>query len=325
MNETLEEILDQMTLEEKAVLCVGAGPWKTASIERFGIPEMVLTDGPHGIRRSSDLDALITKALPSTCFPTASSLACTWNRDLLTEIGQALADEALSQDVNVVLGPGMNIKRSPLCGRNFEYLSEDPFLTGEMAASLVKGVQSMGVGVSLKHYAMNNQEFKRMSINVIVDERTMREIYLAGFEMVVKKSQPWTVMCSYNKVNGQRCSEHHELLNDILKKEWGFEGLVVSDWGAVRDRIKSLRGGLDLEMPGPQPANVQSIIDAVRNGQLDEVVLDESVRRILTIALQATKATKKKDFDVDGHDALASRAASEGMVLLKNNGILPLK
>lgn len=325
MNDAIEEILGQLTLEEKAALCVGAGPWKTVSIERLGIPGMVMTDGPHEIRRSSDLDALITKALPSTCFPTASSLACTWNRDLLTEIGQALADEALSQDVNVVLGPGMNIKRSPLCGRNFEYLSEDPFLTGEMAASLVNGVQSMGVGVSLKHYVMNNQEFKRMSINVIVDERTMREIYLAGFEMVVKKSQPWTVMCSYNKVNGQRCSEHHELLNDILKKEWGFEGLVVSDWGAVRDRIKSLRGGLDLEMPGPQPANVQSIIDAVRNGQLDEVVLDESVRRILTIALQAAKATKKKDFDVDGHDALASRAASEGMVLLKNNGILPLK
>lgn len=325
MNVTVEEVLDQMTLEEKAALCVGAGPWKTASFERLGVPEITLTDGPHGVRRAENLDALITKALPATCFPTASSLACTWNRGLLEEMGQALGEEARSLDVNVVLGPGMNIKRSPLCGRNFEYFSEDPYLSGEMAASLVNGVQSEGVGVSLKHYAMNNQEYKRMSTDVIIDERTMRELYLAGFEIAVKKSKPWTVMCSYNKVNGQRCSEHHQLLSDILKNEWDFDGLVVSDWGAVRDRIKSLEGGLDLEMPGPQPANVQAVIEAVRTGRLQESILDESVRRILTVIQRASKSPKKKGFEIDAHHALACRVAAEGMVLLKNNGVLPLK
>lgn len=325
MKETIENIIKQMTLEEKAALCIGAGPWKTAAFDNLGVPHMVLTDGPHGIRRSANLDAMITKALPSTCFPTASSISCTWNRDLINEMGQALAEEAIAQDVGVVLGPGMNIKRSPLCGRNFEYFSEDPYLSGEMAASLVNGIQSKGVGASLKHFALNNQEFRRLSVNVIADERTIREIYLAGFEIAVKKSKPWTVMCSYNKVNGTHCAEDNWLLTSILKKEWGFDGFVVSDWGAVRNRVKSLNAGLDLEMPGPQEANKQAVITAIHAGELDEAVLDESVRRILAIVFKAAETAKGSSFDIEVHHALASKVSSEGMVLLKNNGILPLK
>jgi beta-glucosidase len=320
-----------MTIEEKAALCTGANGWETTPVERLVVPELFVADGPHGVRRVPDPDDIATISLPATCFPTASCLASTWDVDLLRKMGEALAEECIALKVDVVLGPGVNMKRSPLGGRNFEYYSEDPFLAGEMAASLVNGVQSKGVGASLKHYAANNQEFQRFSISAEVDERTLREIYLPAFETAVKKAHPWTVMCAYNKLNGVYCSENYHLLVEILKKEWGFEGLVVSDWGAVHDRVKSLQGGLDLEMPGPQERRVQVVMQAVRSGALDEAVLDEAVRRILGVVFKAAqtrrggKALQREQFDVEGHHELARQIAAEGMVLLKNNGLLPLK
>ncbi|MBE3037708.1 MAG: glycoside hydrolase family 3 C-terminal domain-containing protein, partial [Chloroflexi bacterium] len=240
-------------------------------------------------------------------------------------MGQALAEECIALKVDVVLGPGANMKRTPLGGRNFEYYSEDPYLAGQMAASFIAGVQSKGVGTSLKHFAANNQEFRRLTISAEVDERTLREIYLPAFETAVKKAKPWTVMCSYNKLNGSYCSENHRLLVDILKDEWGFEGFVVSDWGAVHDRVASLKGGLDLEMPGPRERRIKAVEKAVRSGDLDEAVLDESVRRILGVVFKAAETSKGGSFDTAVHHALAHRIAAEGMVLLKNNGILPLK
>lgn len=314
----------EMTLEEKAALITGASAWTTTPIERLNIPELLVSDGPHGVRRVPDVHALGAPSLPATCFPTAALLASTWDRELLYAMGQALAEEAIALGVGVLLGPGVNMKRTPLCGRNFEYFSEDPFLAGELAASLVQGIQSKGVGTSLKHYAANNQETQRMRIDAVVDERALREIYLPAFERVVKQARPWTVMCGYNKVNGTFCSEHHQLLTQILKEEWGFEGVVVSDWGAVHDRVQALQAGLDLEMPGPKPRRTQAVIDAVKSGKLNEAVLDEAVRRVLQIVLRAAETPKGGTFDVDGHHALAQRVAAEGMVLLKNNGILPL-
>lgn len=318
-------LLQQLTLEEKAALCTGASAWTTVPVDRLGIPELFMADGPHGVRRVPDIHALGAPSLPATCFPTASCLASTWNGALIREVGEALGQEATALGVDVLLGPGVNMKRTPLCGRNFEYFSEDPFLAGELAASLIDGVQSTGVGTSLKHFAANNQEYQRFSINAVIDERTLREIYLTAFETVVKKTRPWTVMCAYNKLNGSYCSEHHELLIDILKDEWGFKGLVMSDWGAVHDRVKSLQGGLDLEMPGPRERRVQAVIDAVRSGELDEAYLDEAVQRILTVVFKAKATPKGGGFDASAHHALARRAAGEGIVLLKNDGLLPLR
>ncbi|NIM93089.1 MAG: glycosyl hydrolase [Anaerolineales bacterium] len=313
-----------MTLEEKAALCTGASAWSTTPIERLGVPEMIVSDGPHGVRRVADVQSMMQDSLPATCFPTASCLASTWDVDLLHEMGEALAEECIALNVDVILGPGANMKRSPLGGRNFEYYSEDPYLAGEMAASLINGIQSRGVGTSLKHYAVNNQEFQRFCISAEVDERTLREIYLPAFEKAVKQAKPWTVMCAYNKLNGEYCSEHQTLLIDILKNEWGFEGLVVSDWGAVHDRVASLKGGVDLEMPGPQERRVNAVVEEVRSGKLDEAILDESVRRILNIVFKAKETPKDGTFDVDAHHKLAHKVAVEGMVLLKNNGLLPL-
>jgi beta-glucosidase len=321
----IQSIISQMTLEEKAALCTGASAWTTTPVERLGVPEMMVADGPHGVRRVPDIHELANAALPATCFPTASSLASTWDVDLISEVGRALGKECIALNVDVLLGPGNNMKRTPLGGRNFEYYSEDPYLSGEMAASFIQGVQSQGVGTSLKHYAANNQEFHRFSINAVVDERTLREIYLPSFETAVKKAKPWTVMCSYNKINGTYGSEHHGLLVDILKNEWGFEGLVVSDWGAVHDRVAALKGGLDLEMPGPKDMRVKAVVDAVRSGELDEAILDESVRRILNIVFKAAETPKGSEFDEEAHHTLARRVAAEGMVLLKNDGVLPLK
>jgi beta-glucosidase len=321
---SIQSIIAQMTLEEKAALCTGASSWTTTPVERLGVPEMIVSDGPHGVRRLPDIHMMATASLPATCFPTASCLASTWDVDLIRAMGEALAEECIALNVDVLLGPGANMKRSPLGGRNFEYFSEDPYLAGEMAASMIEGIQSKGVGTSLKHYAANNQEFQRFSISAEVDERTLREIYLTAFEKAVKQAKPWTVMCSYNKVNGTFASEHHHLLTDILKNEWGFEGLVVSDWGAVRNRVAALKGGLDWEMPGPQELRVKTVVEAVRSGELDEGVLDESVRRILRIVLKAKETPKVGEFDMDAHHQLAHKIAAEGMVLLKNNGILPL-
>jgi len=320
----IESIIKKMALEEKAALCTGEGPWTTTSISRLGVPTLVMSDGPHGVRHPIDVNQIGSLSHPATCFPTASSLACTWDIELLHEMGQALAEESNALGVGVLLGPGNNMKRTPLCGRNFEYFSEDPYLAGELAASLIEGMQSRGVGASLKHFAFNNQEYQRFSISAEVGERAMREIYLAGFEKAVKKGKPWTVMCAYNKLNGTYCSEHHKLLVDLLKEEWGFEGLVVSDWGAVHDRVASLKGGLDLEMPGPKPGRVQAVIKAVQDGALDEAILDESVRRILKVAYKAAETPKSEAFDQQAHHALARKIAAEGMVLLKNDGALPL-
>ena len=321
----LQSIIAQMTLEEKAALCTGASGWTTTPVERLGIPEMIVSDGPHGVRRVPDVHSLGGQSLPATCFPTASCLASTWDVELLRQMGNALAEEAIALNVDVLLGPGVNMKRSPLGGRNFEYFSEDPYLAGELAVGLIDGIQSKGVGTSLKHFAVNNQEFQRFSISAEVDERTLREIYLPAFEKAVKQAKPWTVMCAYNKLNSEYCSQNGYLLNDVLKKEWGFEGLVVSDWGAVHDRVAALKAGLDWEMPGPQDWRVKAVIEAVRSGGLKEAVLDESVRRILNIVFKANETPKGGTFDVDAHHELAHRVAAEGMVLLKNSGILPLK
>lgn len=324
MSSRIEELIYQMTLEEKAALCTGEGPWRTTPVERLGIPALVLSDGPHGVRRVANLNEMASQSLPATCFPTASCLSATWDVDLIRKVGEAIGEEARALEVGVVLGPSNNMKRTPLCGRNFEYFSEDPYLSGELAASYIQGVQSKGVGTSLKHYAANNQEFQRFSISAEVDERTLREIYLPAFETAVKKAQPWTVMCAYNKVNGTHASEHHQLLSEILKDEWGLEGFVVSDWGAVHDRVASLAAGLDLEMPGPKPRRVQAVIEAVRSGKLEESKLNEAVRRILRIVFKAAETPKGGSFDLEAHHALAGKAASEGMVLLKNDGVLPL-
>jgi beta-glucosidase len=321
----ITNLIQEMSLEEKAALCTGAGPWTTTPVERLGIPEMTVTDGPHGVRRVEDLYAFVTRSLPATCFPTATCMASTWDSDLIHELGVAIAEECIALKVDIILGPGANMKRTPLCGRNFEYYSEDPYLAGEMAVSFIKGVQSKGVGTSLKHFAANNQEYQRSTISSEVDERTLREIYLPAFEAAVKEAKPWTVMCSYNKLNGTYAAENHRLLTEILKEEWGFEGLVVSDWGAVHDRVEALEAGLDLEMPGPRERRVKAVIDAVRSGKLDESLLDEAVRRILDIVFKAARTNKGGSFDVAKHHALARRVAEEGMVLLKNNGILPLK
>ena len=320
----IQALIGQMTLEEKAALCTGASAWTTTPIERLSLPAMLVSDGPHGVRRVPDIHSIGGKSLPATAFPTASALASTWNMDLIYEMGQALGEESVALNVDVLLGPGNNMKRTPLCGRNFEYFSEDPFLSGELAASLINGIQSKGVGTSLKHFAANNQEFQRFMISAEVDERTLREIYLPAFETAVKKAKPWTVMCAYNKLNGTYCSEHHELLTDILKNEWGFEGLVVSDWGAVHDRVAALKAGLDWQMPGPSERDVQAVVLAVRSGVLEEAVLNESVRRILTIVFKAAETPKGGEFDVEAHHALARRVATESITLLKNDGLLPL-
>lgn len=325
MKNNIQSILKQMTLEEKAALCTGASAWTTTPIERLGIPEMIVSDGPHGIRRVADADSLAIESLAATCFPTASCTASSWNTDLIHQMGQAIAEEAIALKVDVVLGPGTNMKRTPVCGRNFEYFSEDPYLAGEMAASFINGVQSKGVGTSLKHYAANNQEARRMTVSAQLDERALREIYLPAFETAVKKAQPWTVMCAYNKLNGVYGSENHMLLTEILKEEWGLEGFVVSDWGAVHDRVVSMQAGLDLEMPGPRERRVQAVVEAVRSGKLDEAILDESLRRILRIVLKAAETAKGEKFDAAAHHALARKIAGEGMVLLKNDGILPLR
>jgi beta-glucosidase len=321
----ITNLIKKMSLEEKAALCTGAGPWTTTPVERLGVPVMTVTDGPHGVRRVEDVHAFITTSVPATCFPTAVCMASTWDVDLIHKLGEAIAEECIALKVDVILGPGANMKRTPLCGRNFEYYSEDPYLAGEMATSFIKGVQSKGVGTSLKHFAANNQEHQRSTISAEVDERTLREIYLPAFEAAVKKAKPWSVMCSYNKLNDTYASQNHRLLTEIIREEWGFEGFVVSDWGAVHDRVDALEAGLDLEMPGPREWRVKAVIDAVRSGKLDESVLDEAVCRILNIVFKAAETKKGGSFNVVGNHALARRVAGEGMVLLKNDGILPLK
>jgi beta-glucosidase len=328
MENKIKQIIAQMTLEEKASLCSGEDFWRLKSVERLGVPSIMVTDGPHGLRKqAAESDHLgINKSVPATCFPTASATASSWDTGLMHEIGEALAEECLEEDVAVILGPGANIKRSPLCGRNFEYISEDPYLTGEMAAALINGVQSKNVGTSLKHFAVNNQEKLRMTIDSVVDDRALREIYLAGFEKAVKQAQPWTVMCAYNKVQGTYCSENKKLLTDILKEEWGHEGLVVTDWGACNDRVEGLKAGQELEMPSSNGYNDAKIAEAVKNGDLDEQILDAAVERLLKLILKAYESRQPGyKYDKQAHHKLARKAAGQSAVLLKNeNSILPL-
>ena len=313
-----------LTLEEKAALVAGGGFWETRVIERAGIPSVMMTDGPHGLRKQAEGgDHLgLGTSVPSTCFPPAAGIASSFNPELLERVGRALGAECRAEGVSVLLGPGVNIKRSPLCGRNFEYFSEDPLVSGELGAAWVRGIQSQGVGASLKHYVANNQETNRMTVSAEIDERTLREIYLPAFETIVKREQPWTVMSSYNRVNGEYVGESHRLLTEILREEWGFEGLVVSDWGAVDHRVATLAAGLDLEMPGPQASSEKAIVEAVRSGRLAESVLDASVARI--IALVERGGAPVTEFDVDAHHQLAREAAVESIVLLRNEGdVLP--
>jgi beta-glucosidase len=325
----IHQLIAEMTLEEKASLCSGLNLWQNKPIERLGIPSILITDGPHGLRKQVDVDDIggLNTSVPATCFPTASALAATWNRDLVKQVGVALGEECRMEKVGVLLGPGANIKRSPLCGRNFEYFSEDPFLSGELAKSYIQGVQSQGVGTSLKHFAANNQEFRRMTIDAVVDLRALHEIYLAGFEIAVREAQPWTMMGAYNRLNGTYCCENHLILHDALREKWGYQGLVMTDWGAMNARVPALKAGLDLEMPGPADENDTFIVDAVRSGVLEEAILDQAVERILKVVFKA-QATLAEDFSFDpnAHHALARQAAAEGAVLLKNEqGTLPLK
>ncbi|HEY2273664.1 MAG TPA: glycoside hydrolase family 3 C-terminal domain-containing protein [Jatrophihabitantaceae bacterium] len=321
-------LLEQLTLTEKAALCLGSDFWHTAPVERLGIPAVALSDGPHGLRKVPEdgVDVALGESLPATCFPTASALGSSWDVDLAYRIGIALADEARAQGVAVILGPGINIKRSPLCGRNFEYFAEDPVLSGRLATAMIDGIQSRGVGTSLKHFAANNQESDRLRVSADVDERTLREIYLAGFEIAVTSARPWTVMCAYNRVNGVHASQHRWLLTDVLRDEWGFEGLVVSDWGAVHDRVAALAAGLDLEMPPKLGISDVAIVDAVHSGALDGEVLDESVSRVLELVHRARAIEPVDGIEVDAHHELARAAARDCAVLLKNDGpALPLQ
>ena len=324
-----KDLISQMTLKEKASLCSGKDFWHLKSIERLGLPEIMVCDGPHGLRKQNaeNKKVGIGNSYPATCFPTAVTTACSWDRDLIYKMGQALAEECLQHGVSVLLGPGVNMKRSPLCGRNFEYFSEDPELAGEMGAAFIAGVQSKGIGTSLKHFAGNSQEMKRMTSNSIIDERALREIYLRAFEKAVKKSQPWTVMNAYNLLNGTYCSENDWLQNKVLRDEWDFKGAVVSDWGAVNDRVAGLNAGNDLEMPSSGGVNDAKIVEAVKCGVIDETTLDERVDKLIDIILKGA-ANKKPGykFDVKAHNLLSRQIAEQSMVLLKNDGnILPLK
>ncbi len=325
---TAEEILQTLTLEEKASLCQSASFWFTKEITEKGVPAIMMTDGPHGLRKQTgETDHLgINKSVPATCFPSSAAVCNSWDETLMRQIGAALGQECKQEQVAVLLGPGANLKRSPLCGRNFEYFSEDPYLSSNMAKSHIQGVQSQGVGTSLKHFALNNQETRRMTVDVRVDERTLRETYLASFETAVKEGKPWTIMGAYNKVNGTYCCENSHLLRDILRGEWGYEGVVVSDWGAANDDALGIAAGFDLRMPYAGEVKTQAIVQAVQEGRLDQRDLDAAVLRLLKLALRGeANRCKTARYDVAAHHELAIQAAAESAVLLKNEGgVLPL-
>ncbi len=327
MGMDIEKLISEMTLEEKASLLSGADFWHTKEIERLGIPATMMSDGPHGLRKQDqEADHLgINDSIKAVCFPAASATAASFDREVLRQIGEGIGDACQHEDLSVILGPAVCIKRSPLCGRNFEYFSEDPLLAGELAAAFIKGVQSRNVGTSIKHFAANNQEHRRMSSDSVVDERTLREIYLPAFETAVKKARPWTVMCSYNKLNGEYASQHHWLLTEVLRDEWGFDGYVMSDWGAVSDRVKGVAAGLDLEMPASGGLNDARIVEAVKKGVLPEEDVDKSVRCILNIIDRYISNRKPEtEWNKEGQHVLAGKLAAECMVLLKNEDeVLP--
>ena len=323
---SIKEIISRMTLEEKIAYCTGADFWHTKAMPQYGVPAIKMSDGPHGVRCQEDEGDMlgINQSRPATCFPTAVTACSTWNPDLYGAEGEAIGREALAYGVSVVLGPGCNIKRNPLGGRNFEYLSEDPYLAGKMAASFVCGQQSTGAASCLKHFAANSQEYKRQNGDSQLDERTLREIYLPAFETAVKEAKPDTVMCSYNKINGVHASDSRELLTDILRTEWGFDGMVVTDWGAMNDRVAAMVAGCDLNMPGANKYMEKELAEAVRSGQLEETYIDACVARILRL-VESKQGVKADAADFDAHHALALEVARQGAVLLKNEGgILPL-
>ncbi len=325
----IDKIVSSMTLEDKISFCTGANFWTTKKYEKYGIPALFMCDGPHGLRKQENAGDMlgVNKSRESTCFPSEVTTASSWNPELLERIGQAIGEEAKNQKVGLVLGPGANIKRNPLCGRNFEYFSEDPYLAGKLAAGFIRGMESEGVGSSLKHFALNSQEKSRFTSDGIVDERTLREIYLTAFEIAVKEGKPSTVMCSYPKINGVHASNNKELLTDILRQEWGFDGFVVTDWGAMNDRIEGFKAGCDLNMPGGSDYMEKDVLNAVKSGALAESDIDESVKRILRLVFKAQE-TLGRDFTADykAHHLIAKEAATEGAVLLKNeDSLLPLK
>ena len=322
----IDKILAELTVEEKAALCSGADFWHTKIIERLDIPAIMVSDGPHGLRKNIDLAENPNQAIEAVCFPAACATACSFDRKLMETLGKAIGEECQHEKLSVILGPGCNIKRSPLCGRNFEYFSEDPFLAGQMAAAHIRGVQSKGVGGCVKHFAVNNQEARRFSYSAEVDERTLREIYLAPFETVIREAKPWTVMCSYNRINGVHSSQNKWLLTDVLRDEWGFDGLVMSDWGAVDDRVEGIRAGLDLEMPTSYGKNDKLVAEAVERGELSEAELDKCARRVLELIDRACDSARPDtEWDKVKDHELARKLASECIVLLKNDkGILPL-
>lgn len=325
-----KELIEKMTIEEKAAILSGKTVWQTREIERLSIPSIFLSDGPHGVRKQAGAgDHLgLNASLEATCFPTAATMANSWNEALGEEVGRALGEEAASMGVDVLLGPGLNIKRSPLCGRNFEYFSEDPYLSGKMAASYIKGIQSQGVYACPKHFAVNSQELRRMAMDAIVDERTLREIYLTGFEIAVKEGKAKSIMSSYNQINGVYANENEHLLQEILRKEWGFDGFVVTDWGGSNDHVKGVEAGSNLEMPAPGLDSAREVIAAVENGRLTENALDQCVDDLLDAIMELShnRQTAVKQFDREAHHQLAKKAALESAVLLKNAGeILPLK
>lgn len=323
----IKEIVAKMTLEEKAAMCSGADFWHTEAVERLGIPASMVSDGPHGLRKQDqEGDHLgVNESIKAVCFPAGCGTAASFNRELLNRMGETLGNECQAEGVSVILGPAVNIKRSPLCGRNFEYYSEDPLVASEMAGALIHGVQSKNVGTSIKHFLANNQETRRMSSDSRIDERTLNEIYLAAFEGAVKKEKPWTVMCSYNKINGIYAAENHKYLTETLRDKWGFDGYVMSDWGAVNNRVEDLKAGLDLEMPSSNGVNDKLIVGAVESGELSEEVLDTAVERILNIVFRYEENRDKSAvFDRDKDHELARKVAEETIVLLKNDGVLPL-
>lgn len=326
-----EKIINQMTLEEKARMMSGKNTWETVDFPQYGIPSMTLSDGPHGLRRQAGAgDHLgLNASLPATCFPTAASVANSWDEKLGEEIGVALAEEAVTMGVNVILGPGLNIKRSPLCGRNFEYFSEDPYHAGKMAAAYIRGIQSQGIAACPKHFAANSQELRRMANDSVVDERTFRELYTTGFEIAVKEGKAKSIMSSYNEVNGIYANENSHMLQKILVDEWGFDGFVVSDWGGSNDHALGVKNGSHLEMPGTGNSGVHDIVEAVKNGNLTEEVLDQRLDELLSVIIDTHQATEEKKgtaFNVEAHHELARKAAEESVVLLKNeDNILPLR
>ena len=324
----IDETINSLTLEEKAAFLQGWSTWTSYEKKDSGIPVCFLSDGPHGLRKQAGTgDHLgLNASIPATCFPTAATMANSWDEALGEELGRALGREAAANGVNVLLGPGLNMKRSPLCGRNFEYFSEDPYLAGKMAAAYIRGIQENGVAACPKHFAVNSQELRRMAMDSVVDERTLREIYLTGFEIAVKEGKPRSIMSSYNKVNGTYANENAHLLKEILRDDWGFEGFVVTDWGADNDHALGVKNGSNLVMPAPGPDAAIGLVNAVKEGRVSEADLDERLKELFRVLVSADEAMKKapKSFDKDAHHALARKCAEQSIVLLENDGILPL-